>query len=142
MKIGSKDNVDLETGEVTRQYFNVRVKKHSINFVLFFNSILPKIEEVKSEIGVLMILAMNSRTGEGRCDLSTEARQTYAEELGIKVNNFNAQLHRLQKKGIVKLEKGSVFINPNYVWKGNVVKREQLLESKFKEIIKDASSNQ
>lgn len=128
------ESIDTSTGEVVEIRKQFAVKVETAEFYITFIEALAFIHNIKGEFPVLAILCMNSEFNTGNCFLTSDRRKIFAETLGLKSSGFNSALHRLEKKGALKNNGGTIEINPIYVWKGSVEERNKLLKEQGLEL--------
>lgn len=124
------ETVNTETGEIiqTSKEFNIVVKTETFYFT--FIEAISFIHNIKSEFPVLAMLCMNSEFNTGNCYLNPQRRKEFAQQLDMTTANFNMALYRLEKKGAIKNNRGTVEINPLYLWKGSIEERNKTLREK------------
>lgn len=130
----STEITNASTGELveSKKVFNVKVE--SAEFYITFLEIVSFIHNIKGEFPLLAILCMNSEFNTGKCFLSADRRKIFAEQLGLTSGGFRSALFRLEKKGAIKNNNGTIEINPLYLWKGSVEERNKALKQKGIEV--------
>ena len=128
------ESIDTATGETVEIRKQFAIKVESAEFYITFIEAIAFIHNIKGEFTVLAILCMNSEFNTGKCFLSSERRKIFADTLGLKITGFNSSLHRLEKKGAITNNQGTIEINPLYLWKGSVEERNRILKEQGLEL--------
>lgn len=126
--------VDTQTGEIATVE---TVKRHKISvdsepfYMVFIDYIAPfyNLSNTTSK-NVLAWMCTKAEFNTGKISLSTKDRDDIINLLGIKKSALSNALKELNEKDLIKGEKGSYIINPQIFWKGDLLTRNNLLNTK------------
>lgn len=126
--------VDLQTGEVS-EVETVKRQKISVEseqfYMVFIDYIAPLFElKNGTSKSILSFLCLNAKFNTGEVDLSPAKRAEVCKILNISKSTLTVCLKELASKNLIKGSKGSYKINPQVFWKGDLLARQAILDTK------------
>ena len=129
-----REVVDLDTGEVGKVE---KVKRAKITidsepfYMVFIDHIAPFYNLTNGTAkNVLTWLCTNATFNTGKISLAPGDRKKLCEDLDIKPTTLSNSLKELSDKKLIDGSSGSYTINPQVFWKGDLLSRNALLNTR------------
>ncbi|WP_407522697.1 replication/maintenance protein RepL [Lacibacter sp. MH-610] len=123
--------VDHETGEVTESVSVTMDKQPAPQYCSFFMDAVPYMKLIGAmEKDVLFQMVKYLEWNTNMVFANEHNRIAIAYDLGLKPNSVGVAIRNMKKKNILRRVRNTVYwINPNILFYGTLVKREEMLKS-------------
>lgn len=125
-----KKIVDSGTGEIIEETESKRYRRQVTQDMFYFSFIKTvDFEDIlsKTELRLLAQLNKHSQFNTNEVAMTKALRDFICNTMGIKYQSLINAMSSLKKKGIIEINKGVVFINPHFHWKGELKERDDMI---------------